>query len=433
MRLFHTLLYPLLGLLCLSCSDDEQETGSNPALNSGAITFGVDLTGFTTRITQDGTSWTNGDKIGTYVLNAETSELVSEAVNTPYVCTEAGQLVAFTSETPLTVQDDGTPVKFVAYYPYNADIQDFNYPVAIADQSNGSTACDLLYGTTSEPYVYDKESDTRSLTYDLLHQDSLDSKLYISNIELDRSEVIVKGAKYKLEKVATVKALVDATNIPNPKAGDITLKDVPLVAYDTNGKIVDVEIVPKTVDAKITITSPSKEIPIKIVPTGKLAFGKAIKSIESSVSSVVVYGDENAVNKLEQLEVEIDVNDLKADKEYNVTLKKPSGITDLSVKINVSVDNSITKEFDNISVSAENLGSGLKAQALSEADSKITVIVEGSEDVINNLDPSTIKAYVDLKKYGVGEHEIEVLVTGSDVKLTYKAKTKKVKIRITQD
>ena len=105
--------------------------------------------------------------------------------------------------------------------------------------------------------IYDKESDTRSLTYDLLHQDSLDSKLYISNIELDRSEVIVKGAKYKLEKVATVKALVDATNIPNPKAGDITLKDVPLVAYDTNGKIVDVEIVPKTVDAKITITSPS--------------------------------------------------------------------------------------------------------------------------------------------------------------------------------
>ena len=63
MRRFHTLLYPLLGLLCLSCSDDEQETGSNPALNSGAITFGVDLTGFTTRITQDGTSWTNGDKI----------------------------------------------------------------------------------------------------------------------------------------------------------------------------------------------------------------------------------------------------------------------------------------------------------------------------------------------------------------------------------
>ncbi len=287
--------------------------------------------------------------------------------------------------------------------------------------------------------IYNKESETRGLTYDLLHQDSLDSKLYIKNVELDRTDVIVKGAKYKLEKVATVKALVDATNIPNQKdqkTGDITLKDVPLVAYDTNGKIVDVEIVPKTVDAKITITSPSKEVPIKIIPSGKLAFGKAIKSIDSSVSSVTVYGDEDAVSKLEQLEVEIDVKDLKSDKEYNVTLKKPTGITDISsktIKIKVSVDNSITKEFDNISVSADNVASGYKAQAMSEEDSRITVIVEGSEDVINSLDSNTIKASVNLKDLGVGEHEVEVTVTGGDLKLTYKPKTKKVKIKITKD
>lgn len=287
--------------------------------------------------------------------------------------------------------------------------------------------------------IYNKESDTRSLTYDLLHQDSLDSKLYIDNVELDRTDVIVKGAKYKLDKVASVKALIDVTKFPNAKnlnAGTLSLKDVPLVAYDTNGKIIDVEIVPKTVSAKITITSPSKEVPIKIVPSGKVAFGKAIKSIDSSISSVVVYGDADAVNKIQQLEVEIDVKDLKNDKEYNVTLKKPSGITDLSVntvKINVTVDNSITKEFNNISVSAENLASGLKAQAMSLEDSKITVVVEGSEDVINNLDPTTIKAYVDLKNTGVGEHEVEVNVTGSDLKLIYKPKTKKVKIKITQE
>lgn len=287
--------------------------------------------------------------------------------------------------------------------------------------------------------IYNKESDTRSLTYDLLHQDSLDSKLYIDNVELDRTDVIVKDAKYKLDKVATVKALIDVTKFPNAKnfnAGTFSLKDVPLVAYDTNGKIIDVEIVPKTVSAKITITSPSKEVPIKIVPSGKVAFGKAIKSIDSSISSAVVYGDADAVNKIQQLEVEIDVKDLKNDKEYNVTLKKPSGITDLSVntvKINVTIDNSITKEFNNISVSAENLASGIKAQAMSLEDSKITVIVEGSEDVINNLDPTAIKAYVDLKNTGVGEHEVEVNVTGSDLKLTYKTKTKKVKIKITQE
>ena len=283
--------------------------------------------------------------------------------------------------------------------------------------------------------IYEKVSETRSLTYDVLHRDSLDSKLYISDIELDRDNVIVKGAEYKLEKVASVKALVDVNNIPNPKAGEITLKDVPLVAYDADGKILDVEIVPKTVSAKITITSPSKEVPVKIVPKGSLAFGRSIKSITSSVSSVTVYGEQEAVDKIEQLEVEIDVKGLEKDKEFHVTLKKPSGITELSSKtltVKVKIDNSITREFDDISISTENLDSKYSVQALSDEDSKVTVVVSGSEDIVNAVDASSIRAYIDLKDYGVGEHEVEVKVTGDDLKLSYSSKTKKVKIKITE-
>ena len=284
--------------------------------------------------------------------------------------------------------------------------------------------------------IYEKVSETRSLTVDVLHKDSLDSKLYIDNIELDRTDVIVKGAEYKLKEVAVVKALVDVNNIPNPKAGEITVKDVPLVAYDNDGEIVDVEIVPKAVDASITITSPSKQIPIKVVPKGKLAFGKSIKSIDTSISSVTVYGDEAVVEKLDQLEVEIDVNGLEKNKDFNVTLKKPKGITELSEKtmnIKVIIDNSITKEFNNISIQSENLASGYKVQAMSEDDRQVTVIVSGSENTVNSIQASDIKAYIDLEDYGVGEHEVTVKVTGNDLKLSYNSKTKKVKVKITKE
>lgn len=284
--------------------------------------------------------------------------------------------------------------------------------------------------------IYDKESATRSLTYDLLHQDDLDTKLAIKNVELDRTDVIVKGAAYKLEQVASVRALVDINEMPNPEAGEITVRDVPLVAYDTDGKIIGVEIVPKTVDAKVTISSPRKEVSIKIVPKGDLAVGKAIKSINSEVTSVVVYGDETAVEKLENLEVEVDVDGLDSNKDFNVTLKKPSGITELSVKnirVSVIVDNSITKEFEGVRVSAENVPAGYKAQALTKEDSEITVVVSGSADIIEKLDASSIKAYVDLTNYGVGEHEVKVTVTGGDVRLTYKPKTKEVKVRVTKE
>lgn len=284
--------------------------------------------------------------------------------------------------------------------------------------------------------IYEKVSETRSLTYDVLHRDSLDSKLYISDIELDRDNVIVKGAEYKLKEVASVKALVDVNNIPNPKAGEVTLKDVPLVAYDADGKILDVEIVPKSVSAKITITSPSKEVPVKVVPKGNLAFGKSIKSISSSVSSVTIYGEQEAVDKIDQLEVEIDVKGLENNKEFHVTLKKPSGITELSSKtltVKVTIDNSITKEFDNISVSTENIDlNKYSVQALTEDDRQVTVVVSGSEDTVNDVDASSIRAYVDLKDYGVGEHEVEVKVTGDDLKLSYSSKTKKIKIKIAE-
>ena len=284
--------------------------------------------------------------------------------------------------------------------------------------------------------IYEKVSETRSLTYDVLHRDSLDSKLYISDIELDRDNVIVKGAEYKLKEVASVKALVDVNNIPNPKAGEVTLKDVPLVAYDADGKILDVEIVPKSVSAKITITSPSKEVPVKVVPKGNLAFGRSIKSISSSVSSVTIYGEQEAVDKIDQLEVEIDVKGLENNKEFHVTLKKPSGITELSSKtltVKVTIDNSITKEFDNISVSTENIDlNKYSVQALTEDDRQVTVVVSGSEDTVNDVDASSIRAYVDLKDYGVGEHEVEVKVTGDDLKLSYTSKTKKIKIKIAE-
>lgn len=283
--------------------------------------------------------------------------------------------------------------------------------------------------------IYDKVSATKSLTYDVLHQDNLDTKLNIDGVELDRSEVIVKGAEYKLDEVATVRALVDVDALPKQEAGEITLDDVPLVAYDTNGKVVDVEIVPKTVTAKVSISSPSKTVPIKVIPKGELAFGKAIKSLSTNIDDVTVYGNNEAIDKIDSLEVEVDVTGLNKDKEYTVTLKRPNGITEISEKtitVKVSLDDSTTKEFDNISIATENLDSSkYKVQALSEEDSKVTVVVTGSKSIIDNIDSSIIKAYVDLDGLGVGEHEVEVKVKGDDLKLSYTPKTKKVKIRIT--
>ena len=61
--------------------------------------------------------------------------------------------------------------------------------------------------------IYPKVSKVKKLAVDLLHQDELDKRLIIEDTEISKEDVIIKGAEYKLNQVATVKALVDINNL----------------------------------------------------------------------------------------------------------------------------------------------------------------------------------------------------------------------------
>lgn len=281
--------------------------------------------------------------------------------------------------------------------------------------------------------IYPKISKAKTLTVDILNQDFLDSKLSISNVDVSTDNVVVKGAEQYLTKVATVKALVDVKNFVSQEVGTIDVKDVPLKAYDESGNVIDVEIVPSTIDAKVTIDSPSKEVPIKVIPTGNVAFGKAISSIETSETKVTVYGNADVLNSLNYIPVEIDVNDLKENHQYKIQLENPVGVKSMSISsviVDVKLDTVADKDIENVSIEYRNLGSEYTVQGLSAEDVMVTVNIKGVSSVINSISATDIVAYLDLGGYGEGEHEVDVKVDGSDVKVQYQSKTKKVKIRI---
>lgn len=282
--------------------------------------------------------------------------------------------------------------------------------------------------------IYPKSSKTVTAEVDILNKSALDSKLSIDNVTIDQDQIIIKGAEHTLEKVSTVKALVDIKNIINPKAGVTTLSDVKLVAYDDTGNVVDVEMVPNKVTATVSIVSPSKEVPVKIIPKGEVSFGKAISSMTSSVSKVIVYGDEDVLDELQYIPIEIDVNGLSENKTFDVKLSKPQGvrsISESSASVTISLGTEVVKEIDDVYIETINLNSNYKASALGENSSKITVIVKGTREVIDTIDAANIKAVVDLSEYGEGDHEVDIIVSGDELKATYTPKTTKIKIRIT--
>ncbi len=283
--------------------------------------------------------------------------------------------------------------------------------------------------------IYPKVSASRTVTTDILNKDKLGSTLVISSIKLDRDEVIIKSYKEKLEKVASVKALVDVNALNANSAGTYTLENVKLIAYDEKGtEIKDIEIVPGTITATVEISSPSKTVPVKVVPVGDVASGSAISSITSNVNNITLYGEEDVLKDISEIEVEIDVNGLSKDKTFQETIVKPTGVrsmSDTAITIKVKMEGETSKEFKDIPIVFEHLDTNkYKPLAKNASDTKVDVVVKGVKSVLDKLDSKDIKAYVDLSDLEPGTYEVPVMVTGSDLKLSYSSRTTKIEVII---
>lgn len=294
----------------------------------------------------------------------------------------------------------------------------------------------MVNPSTVTVIIYQKVSKTMTLSVDLINQDKLDQKLTIDDINYETDKVVIKGAEHQLNEVASVKAILDIDELSEQKSGNLTVKDVPLKAYNKSGDVVDVEIVPAKIDVDLKISSPNKEVPIKIIPEGEVSFGKAISSISQSETKVTVYGDQDALKDITYIPVNVDVTDLKENKEYKLELNKPIGTRSLSVNnitVKITLDSVSNKDFKDIDIESKNLADGYSVQGVDENSTKVTVTVKGVENVIKNINESDISAYIDLSGYTEGEYEVPVNVEGIEVKASYVSKTKKVKIKIVKD
>lgn len=285
--------------------------------------------------------------------------------------------------------------------------------------------------------IYEKVSESRTLTTDVLNQDKLDSTLVISDVTLDKSEVIIKSYKEKLATVANVKALVDVNALNADKAGTYKLENVKLVAYDEKGtEINDIEIVPGSVTATVKVDSPSKTVPVTIVPSGEVASGSAIASITPNVATVTLYGEVGVLETIKDVKVKIDVTGLNSDKTYQETIIKPNGVRSMSatnVTVKVTMEKESSKEFKNIPITFENLDTTkYKVVAANQESTRVDVVVRGVESLLNKLDSNNIKAYVDLADFDEGTVKVPVVVTGDDVRLTYKSKTAMIEVIISK-
>ena len=283
--------------------------------------------------------------------------------------------------------------------------------------------------------IYEKVSATKTLSVDLLNQDSLDARYIIDEVNATTDSVVVQGASYKVEQVATVKALVDINSLPDFELGERIVVSAPLRAYDEAGNVVDVEISPARVDVELLIDSPSKQVPIQVIPNGSVVYNMGISNLivnNNENTMVTLYGPSEVLSTIEYLPVNINVDGLSEDTQFRVNLEKPSGVKHMSID-NVTVDVKLSSDIsnvdiENVSISTINLNSNYGVAPV-DIDS-VTVKLKGVTDIVNSITADDINVYVDLSGLGVGTHEVPIIVSGNDPRVEYLSSVLKMNVRI---
>lgn len=313
---------------------------------------------------------------------------------------------------------------YKAYFTYTKSINNLSYKL------------DPSY---VQVMVKNKVSSVASVTYELINQDKLNSKLSVKSVSLSKSEVVVKGSETALEKIASIKALVDLSDSDLTDAGTYNLDNVKLVAYDNNGIIMDnIEIVPEVLSATVVLDGYHANVPLEIRTVGTLIPGKAIASIlinNQKDYSLTIYGSEAQISNIKSIPVTIDVDGggKNSVEKKTVTIVKPTGVRYISannLNISITYGQEEQKEIKISNISKKNLGSGYSVNIISDAN--ITVTCKGVASVLNNITEKDINAYVDLAGLGVGDRDVEVKIDNNNPLVTYVVSSS-IKVRISNE
>lgn len=276
-----------------------------------------------------------------------------------------------------------------------------------------------------------KKKISRSFTigYDFINTNKLDKIYSLAEPEFSQNEVIVKASEDTISKISFVKALIDVDGIK----ADFE-QDAKLVAYDQEGNPVNVDILPETVTAKVSVTTPHKEVPIEIIPEGKMKDGLAIESYTLDHSSITIYAPQSVLDNVDKVSISVPVTRITKDTKITMPVMLPSGVSTGSinkVSISLKVGEETTTTIDNVAIVYKNLDNNLKYLLGDDVSATTSVTVKGAKSVLDTIKAEDITVTMDLEGYNKPmSGEVPLTVSGKNKLAIYSLKNASLKITL---
>jgi YbbR domain-containing protein len=226
------------------------------------------------------------------------------------------------------------------------------------------------------------------------------------------TRVIVSAPSSLIDSVASVRADVNVEN-----ASSAVTKQVKLVAYDKNGKPLEVSMNPQVVDVEVPITQPFKKMPLRIKTTGTPAAGYSVSAFTPSAEQITVYGPQELLNTLEFYEgPTVDLSGLKENKTFTLDIPLRNNVTTLDpakVEVKVEIVPSTTRAFDQVPLTIVGQNDTYDTKITAPASGTVALTLEGAPAVLDKLKLQDVQAIVDVSNLPPGKHDVPVSVNVS--------------------
>ncbi len=279
-----------------------------------------------------------------------------------------------------------------------------------------------------------EEKITQEFRVDLDMNESLLAENYVMTSSVEPRTVNVTGAKSVIQSIGYVKA-----TISSEKGIDKSFEQEASVrVLDLDLNKLDVSVEPRTVNVKVTVEEYSKEVPISLSKKGTPKEGLTINALSTATQKVRVYGPRSVVDKIDRLNVDVDVSKIEDTGSISVKMVVPEGVTKLSQeKIDIKADvtsvappsngtdeaekededtavaDEITeKSFTEMRIAVKGLPEQLASSFETPTDGIISVVAKGTPDALKDIQSGDISIYVDAQNIEVGERILPIQIDG---------------------
>lgn len=249
----------------------------------------------------------------------------------------------------------------------------------------------------------------------------------------------VTGAKSVIESISFVKASVAGEKGINKSFE----QQARVRVLDKDLTKLNVTIVPEQVTVKVEVAEYNKEVPLILKGRGIPSTGVTVDAITAEEKVIRLSGPRKVLDLITEFTVDVDVSEVKGQGTLDVELKKPKGVSQMSLdKIKVKIEATVsdldldveaatpdtpadtepeqiaTKEFSDVPISVKGLDAKFKSSFVKPADGLVVLTITAKQNVIDTLEQSDFNVYIDASEtIDEGERILIVSVEGpSDVK-----------------